>query len=143
MSAPTQSALAHKGKHAACTFTVEAWDEQTFSEADGQGKMTHTSVAKTFHGDLDGQGTLQYLMFYGPEQQTRVLGLERFSGTLGGKSGTFVLEHIGGDDGAEARGSVVILPGSGTGELTGILGAGEAVANREGVFTMTLDYDVD
>ncbi|MHB8620999.1 MAG: DUF3224 domain-containing protein, partial [Chloroflexota bacterium] len=96
----------------------------------------------TFQGDLEGQGTLQYLMFYGPDQQTRVLGIERVSGRLGGKSGSFVLEHAGGDDGSEARGAVTVLPGSGTGELAGIRGSGEAVASREGEMTMTLDYEL-
>ncbi|HUZ76322.1 MAG TPA: DUF3224 domain-containing protein [Chloroflexota bacterium] len=127
---------------ATCTFTIQGWDEQTFSEADGALKMTHTSVSKTFHGDLEGQGTLRYLMFYGPNEQTRVLGLERVSGRLGGKSGSFVLEHLGGDDGSEARGAIAILPGSGTGELAGIRGSGEAVANRKGEISMTLEYEL-
>lgn len=143
MSASPSSSSLHPSRHADCTFTVEAWDEGPFSDVDGQLKMTHTNVARTFHGDLEGQGTLQYLMFYGPNEQTRVLGLERVAGTLHGKSGSFVLEHIGGDDGYEARGSATILAGSGTGELAGIRGSGEAVANRKGEFSMSFDYKLD
>ncbi|MFI5267961.1 MAG: DUF3224 domain-containing protein [Chloroflexota bacterium] len=128
--------------HAKCTFTVQSWDEKTISEVDGQLKTTHTNVAKTFQGDLEGQATLQYLMFYGPNEQTRVLGIERITGKLGGKSGSFVLEHIGGDDGKEARGTVTILAGSGTSELAGIRGSGEGLATRQGELTMTLDYEL-
>jgi hypothetical protein len=121
---------------------VQGWDEQPYSEVEGQLKLTHTTVAKTFQGDLEGQGVLQYLMFYGPSEQTRVLGIERFTGTLAGRSGSFVMEHIGGDDGAEARGTVTILSGSGTGQLAGIAGGGVAVANRKGEMSMTLDYEL-
>lgn len=131
----------HTTARARCTFSVQTWDEQTFSEVDGQLKLTRTSVTKTFEGDLEGTSTLQYLMFYGPQDQTHVLGLERVQGQLGGKTGSFVLEHIGGDDGSEARGRVTVLAGSGTGELTGLRGSGEAVATRTGDYTMTLDYD--
>jgi hypothetical protein len=128
--------------HARCTFGVTRWDEQTFSDVDGQLKMTHATVGKSFQGDLEGEGTLQYLMFYGPGEQTRVIGLERIQGTLGGRRGSFVLEHIGGDDGNEARGTVTVLAGSGTGELSGLRGSGEAVANRAGEMSMVLDYDI-
>src|SRR5262249_5179512 len=129
----------HTSARAECAFSVETWDEQTFSDADGQLKLTHASVRKTFQGDLEGEGTLQYLMFYGAHDQTRVIGLERVQGKLGGKTGSFVLEHIGGDDGSEARGRVTVLAGSGTGELTGLRGSGEAVATRSGDYRMTLD----
>lgn len=132
----------HTATRARCTFSVQSWDEQTFSEVDGQLKLTHASVTKTFAGDLEGEGTLQYLMFYGPRDQTRVIGLERVQGKLGGKAGTFVLEHMGGDDGSEARGRVTVLAGSGTGELTALRGSGEAVATRTGDYTMTLDYEL-
>jgi hypothetical protein len=141
MAASPSSSQVHN-RHADCTFTVEGWEENPFSDVAGQLKLTHTSVAKTFHGDLQGQGTLQYLMFYGPDEQTRVLGLERITGILDGKFGSFVVEHVGGDDGFEARGALVILPGSGTDALAGIRGKGEAIANREGQFTMSLDYEL-
>jgi hypothetical protein len=128
--------------HARCTFTVQNWNEQSFSDVGGELKLTHATVAKQCHGDLEGESTLQYLMYYGPHEQTRVLGIERVSGKLGGKSGTFVLEQIGADDGSEARTRVTVLPGSGTGELRGLQGTGEMVATREGSFTMTLDYEL-
>lgn len=127
--------------HAQCTFSVQKWDEASFSDVGGELKLTHATVAKQFAGDLEGEGTLQYLMYYGPHEQTHVLGLERVSGKLGGKSGAFVLEHVGADDGSAARAGVRILPGSGTGELQGVHGTGEMVASREGQFTMTLDYE--
>ena len=128
--------------HATCTFSVQGWDEKPFSEADGQLKVTHADIKKAYSGDLQGESVLQYLMFYGPNEQTRVLGLERVTGTIGGRSGSFVLEHDGADDGSEAREKVTILPGSGSGGLAGISGSGETFANRKGEMGMTLDYEL-
>ena len=105
-------------------------------------KNDAATVGKTFQGGLEGEGTLRYLMFYGPGEQLRVIGLERIHGTLGGRRGSFVLEHTGGDDGNEARGTVTVLAGSGTGELVGLQGSGEALANRAGEMSMVLDYDL-
>jgi hypothetical protein len=133
----------HTTARAQCAFSVQSWDEQPFSDVDGQLKLTHASVKKTFQGDLEGEGTLRYLMFYGAQDQTRVIGLERIQGKLGGKTGSFVLEHTGGDDGSQARGQVTVLPGSGTGELASLRGSGEAVATRTGDYHMTLDYELD
>ena len=124
------------------TFSVEGWDEQSFTEGETALKLTRANVAKTFHGDVEGTGTLWYLMFYGPEEQTRVVGLERVTGTLGGKSGSFVLEHDGSDNGSEARTKLTILPQSGTGELAGLRGSGEMLATRTGELTMQLEYEL-
>jgi hypothetical protein len=127
---------------ATCTFSVKGWDEKPFGEAEGQLRLTHTSVTKTYSGDLQGEGVLHYLMYYGPKEQTRVIGLERVTGAIGGRSGSFVLEHDGADDGAEARETITILPGSGTGGLAGISGDGETVATRKGELTMSLEYEL-
>lgn len=127
---------------ARCTFSVQAWDEKTFTEGEDTLKLTHASISKTFSGDLEGQGILWYLMFYGPGERTRVVGMERVIGKLGGKSGSFVLEHDGGDDGQEARTRVTVLPGSGTGELEGLRGSGEMLATRSGEMSMTLEFEL-
>lgn len=131
------------GTQARSTFTVQRWDEKTFTEGEDALKLTHSDVAKTFSGDLEGNGILRYLMFYGPNERTRVVGLERVCARLGGRSGSFVLEHDGEDDGQQARATLTVLPGSGTGDLAGLRGRGEMRATRTGEFTMTLEYEID
>ena len=129
-------------RHVDCTFAIEQWDEAPVDGVEGTLKVTHASVARRFIGALEGTSVLHFLMFYGPQEQTRVIGVERFTGTLEGRRGSFVLEHLGGDDGFEARGEARILPHSGTEELASIQGTGVGVANRKGEMTMTLEYEL-
>ncbi|MGH2603160.1 MAG: DUF3224 domain-containing protein, partial [Dehalococcoidia bacterium] len=49
--------------HGTGTFAFTNWDEKPYSERDGT-KLTQSTVTNTFHGDIEGQSTLEYLMFY-------------------------------------------------------------------------------
>jgi hypothetical protein len=51
------------------------------------------------------------------------VAIERVTGTLHGKSGSFVLQHSGTMTRGEPQLSVTVVPDSGTGELTGLAGA--------------------
>jgi hypothetical protein len=69
------------------------------------------------------------------------LALDRISGRLEGREGSFVLQHRGvlSADGAGIDGAIV--PGSGTGQLRGITGHGAITVDDEGTHRLTLEYD--
>jgi hypothetical protein len=67
--------------------------------------------------------------------------MELVKGTVAGKSGSFVIQHVGTYDSGGARSSWSIAPGSGIGELTGITGKGSYVATSESV-PVSFSYDV-
>jgi hypothetical protein len=72
------------------------------------------------------------------------VGFEHVSGRHGDRSGTFVLRHTGTFAGGEARASVTVVPGSGTGELRGLRGEGSFVAGHNVQPTpFTLDYEFE
>ncbi|MES1261672.1 MAG: DUF3224 domain-containing protein [Acidobacteriota bacterium] len=81
------------------------------------------SIDKQFRGDLEGASKGQMLA-----AQTTVKGsagyvaLELVTGTLKGRSGTFVLQHTGTMNRGEPQLSVTVVPDSGTGQLTGLSG---------------------
>jgi len=127
--------------HARSTFEVKGWDEKTANDVDGQLKLTRATVTFAYHGDLDGAGAMEYLMVYRDDASATVIGLERITGKLGGKEGTFVLEHHGGYAEGTASGTSTIVEGSGTGGLTGLRGQGTATAKQDGTTAFTLDYD--
>jgi Protein of unknown function (DUF3224) len=54
-----------------------------------------------------------------------------------------VVQSVGEYDGKEARSTLTVVPGSGTGELAGIRGDGVSAATSEPPGTLTLDYDLD
>jgi hypothetical protein len=52
-------------KHTAnARFALKAWDEKPYSEGVDLPKLTRASVTKTFTGDLEGDGQVEYLMVY-------------------------------------------------------------------------------
>jgi Protein of unknown function (DUF3224) len=70
------------------------------------------------------------------------LALDRISGRLDGRAGSFVLQHRGvlSADGAEIDGAIV--PGSGTGELKEITGKGAITVDEDGTHRLTLEYEL-
>jgi len=128
--------------HADATFEVKQWDENTCNEVDGRLKMTRASVVFAYHGDLEAESAMEYLMLYGDDGSATVVGLERITGRLGGKSGSFVLESHGGYADGTATGQIKVVEGSGTGDLNGLRGQGQAVAKKDGSTSFALDYEL-
>jgi hypothetical protein len=126
------------------TFKIEGWDEQTYSESNDGAKLTRASVKQAFSGDIEGEGDVEWLMCYRPDQTADFVGLQRIVGALAGRSGSFVALQSGGTfDGKEARGELSVVPGSGTGELRGLRGTGEFSAPMGSTASITLDYYFD
>jgi hypothetical protein len=69
--------------------------------------------------------------------------MESFEGTLEGRSGMLNFAHSATTDGSPERlhELVVIVPGSGTGDLTGITGTGAVRIDGDGTHHLTLDYE--
>jgi hypothetical protein len=80
-------------------------------------------------------------MCYREDGTASVVGLQRIDGRVGDRAGSFVLQSTGSFDGREARGSLLVVPGSGTGELRGLRGEGEMVAGA--TTSIALDHEVE
>ncbi|MEE8061612.1 MAG: DUF3224 domain-containing protein [Gemmatimonadales bacterium] len=125
------------------SFQVNSWDEKPFHEIDGGPKLTRASLTKTFRGDLEGEGTLEYLMIHGKDGVSSFMGVERVVGSLGGRSGSFVLQHSGTFENGAATCTWFVVPGSGTGELGGLTGTGGFESAHAEDYPMTLEYDFE
>ena len=125
-------------------FKIEGWDESAYSEEEDGRKLTQASVKQSFSGDIEGEGSVEWLMCYRSDQTAEFVGLQRIDGRLGGRSGSFVLLQTDGSfDGTEAKGQLSVVPGSGTGELSGLRGQGQFSAPRTSEASMTLDCDFE
>jgi Protein of unknown function (DUF3224) len=111
------------------SFTIKSWDEQPFAELEGGPKLTQARVTTTYTGDLDGEGTSTLVMAYDGADASYA-GYERVVGSLGGRSGSFVLRLAGGFEQGAARTDWTVVEGSGTGELAGLRGEGGYVAKQ-------------
>jgi len=129
--------------HAQAKFEVQSWDESTYEELDGDAKLTRASVGQGFTGDLEGDGSVEWLMCYREDKTADFVGLQRFVGRLGGRSGSFVMQTQGRFDGTEAKGSLDVVERSGTEELAGITGTGAFAAPLGSTASVELDYDFE
>jgi hypothetical protein len=129
--------------HATGTFDGKTWDEKPYSEVDGGAKLSRASVTNAFHGDIEGEGTLEYLLIYRDDGSASFVGVERVVGRVGGRLGSFVLQHGGTYEGGTAKATWFVVPGSGTGDLRGLRGEGGLVAQHGPSASYTLDYDFD
>jgi hypothetical protein len=78
---------------------------------------------KKFHGALDATSKGEMLAaMTDVKGSAGYVAIERVSGTLDGRRGTFVLQHSGTMNRGAASLSVTVVPDSGTGELTGLTG---------------------
>jgi hypothetical protein len=104
--------------HATGTFEVKLTPQAT--DAAGLGRM---AIDKQFHGDLEAVSKGEML-----SAMTEVKGsagyvaMERVTGRLGERSGSFVLQHSGSMDRGAASLAVTVVPDSGTGQLAGLAG---------------------
>ncbi len=118
------------------TFTVKLSPE-TSDEY-----IARMSIDKQFHGDLDAVSQGQMLSTSTEiEGSAGYVAMERVSGTLHGRHGTFVLQHSGIMDRGAAHVTVHVVPDSGTGELTGLAGSMRIIIS-DGKHSYELSYTI-
>ncbi len=126
--------------HATGSFEVKSWDEKPYSEVAGQPKLTRAEVVYVYHGDLEAEGKIVYLLCYSSNTIAYFVGYEQVTGQLGGRSGSFVLQHVGTYEAGAVKDVVTVVPGSATGDLSGLQGSGTCGGDGQAVFT--LDYQL-
>jgi hypothetical protein len=130
------------GNRAVAPFTIEGWEEDVYDERPGA-RLSRTRITKTFTGDFTGTSEAETLMCRAQvEESAAYVGFERFAGSLHGRTGTFVLHHTASGSGGQRGGSWTVVPDTGTGELTGLSGAGEIVIDDDGAHTLVLAYEL-
>jgi hypothetical protein len=103
------------------TFDVKLTPQAADDKADvSVGRM---SIDKRFHGDLDAVSKGQMLAAMTEVKDSAgYVAMERVTGTLGGRSGGFTLQHSGTMTRGAPHLSVTVVPDSGTGQLAGLTG---------------------
>ena len=129
-------------KTANARFAIKSWDEKPYSEGEGLPKLTRASVIKTFTGDIEGEGQVEYLMMYRSDGSAAFVGLERINGRVAGRTGSFVLQRTGVFEGGQAKESYFVIPGSATGDLAGLHGDGKSAVGHGMEHPFVLDYDL-
>jgi hypothetical protein len=122
--------------HAHGTFTVDV-HPLTPAPAEGLGRF---SIDKQIHGDLE--ATTKGEMFSGGDPRQGAAGyvaIEMVTGALDRKQGSFALQHLATMDANGLKMQVIVVPGSGTGDLKGITGT-FTIHNDKGAHSYDFDY---
>lgn len=106
-------------KHASGTFDVKMNPQTSYDESIGR-----MSIDKQLHGDLEATSKGEFLGAYGSVKGSAgYVAMEKVTGTLNGRSGTFVLQHSGTMTQGTPQLTVTVVPDSGTGQLVGLTGS--------------------
>ena len=100
------------------------------------------TIDKQFHGDLEATSLGEMIAAMGGVQGSAgYVAMERVTGVLHGKRGTFVLQHTGIMDRGAPSLVITVVPDSGTDALTGLTGT-MTIHIEQGKHSYVLDYDL-
>jgi Protein of unknown function (DUF3224) len=119
---------------------VKTYEPQPYEEVDEGPNLVEIHVSESFHGDIEGEGVVRFLQAQREDGSASFVGIERVTGTLGGRQGTFLLQDAGTLEGSTVKGDWFVIPGSATGELAGLRGEGGFEAELGQHAAVTLDY---
>ena len=125
---------------AEAVITVHKYEPVAYDEAADGPVLTRIHVEESFSGGIAGAGVVEFLQAAGPDGAASFVGIERVTGTVAGRNGTFLLQDAGTVQDNIVSGDWFVIPGSGTGELAGLRGEGGFRANLGEGAQVHLDY---
>lgn len=122
------------------TFTVTL-QPLTGHDTSADAVVGRRSIDKVFVGDLAGTSIGEMLASMGTVKGSAgYVAMEKVTGTLFGKRGSFVLQHSSTMNRGAPTQSITVVPDSGTGELAGLSGS-LVIAIEAGVHSYVFDVD--
>jgi hypothetical protein len=107
----------------------------------GEPSLARFSLDKQFHGELEATSRGQMLAAStATSGSAGYVAIEKVTGTLHGRAGSFLLQHNGIMERGAGRLAIAVIPDSGTGELAGLSGTMNIVIAPDGQHTYELDY---
>lgn len=132
---PKEASMPH---HATGPFDVKVTPQDDKSEDPLLGRMT---LDKQYHGDLDATGKGQMLTAGSAVKGSGAyVAIEKVTGSLQGRTGSFVLQHTGIMTQNTPQLTITVVPDSGTGQLAGIAGKMTIIIATGGKHSYDLEY---
>lgn len=123
-------------------FEVKLNPLPVYDGADGS-PLGHLSIDKQFHGELDATSKGEMLSAgTSVKGSAGYVAIERVTGTLHGRRGSFVLQHSGTMTRGAAQLTVSVVPDSGTGQLVGIGGTMAIIIAADGKHSYEFSYSL-
>jgi hypothetical protein len=102
---------------------VQSSESRPYDKSPGPA-LVEVSLNETFVGDIEGESPVRALQVLRDDKSAYLVSMQRFRGKLGGRQGTFVLQGSEVVEHGKITATWFVVPGSGTGELSGLRGQG-------------------
>ena len=128
-------------QHAAGAFDVKVVPQKPDTQIARAANLGRLTIDKRFHGDLEGisKGEMLATQTETPGSASYV-ALERVTGKLNGRAGSFVLQHSATMTRGTPTSTIAVVPDSGTGELQGISGKMVITVAPDGAHSYEFNY---
>jgi hypothetical protein len=124
-------------------FDVKIAPQKPDSDVAQAANFSRMTIDKVFHGDLEGTSKGEMIA---TQAETKSSGgyvaLERVTGTLKGREGSFILQHSATMNRGVPSLSITVVPDSGTDELAGITGKLNIVIAKGGKHSYDFEYSL-
>jgi len=126
--------------HATGPFDVKVTPQD---DKTGDAALGRMALDKQYHGDLEATAKGQMLTA-GTEVKGSgaYVAIERVTGTLKGRSGSFILQHAGTMTQGVPQLTITVVPDSGTGQLAGIAGKMNIIIAADGKHSYEFEYTI-
>lgn len=122
------------------TFDVKV-TPQAADDGAGDASLGRMTIDKQFHGDLEGTSRGQMLTAgTAVKGSAGYVAIEKVSGVLKGRRGTFALQHSGTMTRGAGQLTVTVVPDSGTDQLLGLAGKMAILISDGGKHSYELEY---
>ena len=136
---PIGQSQARPRARAKAKITVRSSEVEPYNQT-ASPALVEVRLTETFAGDIEGESPVRALQVLRDDKSACLVSMQRFRGRLGGRHGTFVLQGSEIVENGKIKATWSVVPGSGTGGLSGLRGEG----GFEGEFGRgsdgTLDY---
>lgn len=114
---------AHKRAHAEAKIIVQNSEAKVYDQS-AKPVLAEINLTETFIGEIDGESLVRALQVQRDDHSARLVSMQRFRGKVGGYEGTCVLQGAEIVENGKINASWFVVPGSGTGDLSGLRGEG-------------------
>ncbi|GHO47561.1 hypothetical protein KSX_57240 [Ktedonospora formicarum] len=125
------------------TRSVKDWQRKTWhdkTEVSGT-NLFRVEILHRYEGIIEGEGSIQYLIAENKNLTGSTIALEKVTGSVDGRSGSFVFQQIGTFDHGKLKMTLMVLPGSGTDQLSGLCGQATLISDlHQEIYSLPFDY---
>ena len=129
-------------KSANSTWSVSSWEESPTGDLQKGQKINRARVVKSYSGDLEGEGIVEYIMAYISETEAEFVGVEYFNGVVDGRTGSFMFRHTGTFTSGVVNSVWEVVTGSGHGDLENLSGTVTFEAGHQADYQIEFEYEL-